>query len=571
VNETEARGWLAEAARRGAKAKNLWRPQAGPQSLAYYSLADELLYGGAAGGGKTDLGLGVAYREHWRSIIFRRVSPSLAAIIDRSREIYNPDRDPALKDSFNESLFRWKFADGRHVRFGHIQYEADMAKFQGQPHDLYVFDEITEFSEAQYRFVTGWNRSTRPGQRCRVIATGNPPTTAEGEWCIKYWGPWLDPDHPNPAKPGELRWCTTIAGQDVWVPDGRPFVLSKKGDAQAERIYDFDPVQYDPSDIITPRSRTFIPAKVQDNAFLLGTPYVARLQALPEPLRSKFLLGDWRAGREDDSFQVIPSEWVRLAQERWAKAVKPKMPMSMMGVDVARGGADKTVLTPRYGNWIAPQICEPGKATPNGPAVASLVVKHRDVDAPVNIDVIGIGSSPFDCLQAALLMLVKPDGSEETRTELIKPMNGSEASEKKDRSGQLGFVNKRAEWWWTMREALDPEPPNTAPQNIALPPDAELRSDLCAPRWKLTVRGIQVESKDEIIKRIGRSPDRGDSCVYAVAEPRGGGYSYESVKVARRAPIGNRAVRDDDDDDDEVATTIRAPMGGMFGGARRRC
>jgi hypothetical protein len=51
----------------------------------------------------------------------------------------------------------------------------------------------------------------------------------------------------------------------------------------------------------------------------------------------------------------------------------------------------------------------------------------------------------------------------------------------------------------------------------AIPDDRELKADLCKPRWKLTVRGIQVESKDDIIKRIGHSPDKGDSLVYASA------------------------------------------------------
>ena len=83
-----------------------WRPLAGPQMLAYYSPADILFYGGAAGGGKTDLLLGVARFEHHRSIIFRRVFPSLRAIIDRSREIYNPDGTSPAGDSYNESLYR---------------------------------------------------------------------------------------------------------------------------------------------------------------------------------------------------------------------------------------------------------------------------------------------------------------------------------------------------------------------------------------------------------------------------------------------------------------------------------
>jgi hypothetical protein len=97
-------------------------------------------------------------------------------------------------------------------------------------------------------------------------------------------------------------------------------------------------------------------------------------------------------------------------------------------------------------------------------------------------------------------------------------MNGAAASDERDKSGQLGFVNSRAEWYWKAREALDP----ASGQDIALPPDPELRADLCAPTWKLTPRGIQVEAKDDLVKRLHRSPDKGDSCVYAMAarEPR---------------------------------------------------
>jgi hypothetical protein len=72
-------------------------------------------------------------------------------------------------------------------------------------------------------------------------------------------------------------------------------------------------------------------------------------------------------------------------------------------------------------------------------------------------------------------------------------------------------VNKRAETWWKFREALDPAYGN----GLALPPDPQLRADLTSPTWKLTPRGIQIESKDEIRKRLGRSPDRGDAVVLA--------------------------------------------------------
>ena len=89
----------------------------------------------------------------------------------------------------------------------------------------------------------------------------------------------------------------------------------------------------------------------------------------------------------------------------------------------------------------------------------------------------------------------------------------------KDEGRQLAFANKRAEVWWKFREALDPDQPDGSA--IALPPDPELRADLCAPTWKLGARGILLESKDgssgfrNLRQRLGRSPGKGDAVVMA--------------------------------------------------------
>lgn len=455
--------------------KKGWKPFPGPQTEAFGSEADILLYGGAAGGGKTDLLLGVARRQHFQSIIFRRVFPNLRGIETRAREMYAPET------GYNESLHRWKFKDGRQIEFASLQYDKDVSNFQGQPHDLYGFDEITEFSEAQFRFVTGWNRSTRKGQRCRVICTGNPPTSQDGAWVIQFWGPWLDENHPNPAQPGELRWFTTVAGRDQEMPNGDPVLID--------------------GELVAPRSRTFIPARVQDNPALLGTDYLATLQALPEPLRSKMLYGDFKAGAEDATYQVLPTEWVKAAQDRWKEDGYVGQAMSALGVDVARGGKDKTVITPRHGAWFGRAWTYPGKATPDGPAVAALVLEHHQRGARVKVDIIGVGGSVYDCLK-------------DCEDLDVVAVNGAAKSEEKDKSGMMGFYNLRAQNWWKLREDLDP----ASGQDLALPPDPELRADLCAATWKPTTRGILVEAKEDIIARIGRSPDKGDSLVYAHAE-----------------------------------------------------
>lgn len=458
-----------------------------PQRLAVETLADILFYGGSAGGGKTDLLLGTARYQHSRTIIFRRVSPSLQGIVDRSKEIYTQAGDGTL-DHYNESKARWNLP-GCMVRFGSMQYDSDVTDHQGVPYDLYGFDEITEFTEAQFRFVTGWNRSTKAGQRCRTICTGNPPTDSDGEWVIRFWAPWLDPNHPNPAAPGELRWYTTVNGVDQECPNG-------------------DPVEID-GEMVQPLSRTFIPAKVEDNPALMASGYRARLQALPEPLRSKMLYGDFRAGREDNAFQVIPTAWVEAAQARWRPDGRPDVQMTALGTDVARGGKDKTCIASRYGNWFDAVKTFPGSETPDGQTTAAQVLLLARDRAQVVVDVIGVGSSVYDQLKDSQMVRAVP-------------YNGAGASYATDKSGALGFTNKRAEDHWRLREALDP----TGNQFIALPPDPELKADLCAPRWKPTPRGIQVEPKDCgkaqsnsgnccIKHRIGRSPDKGDAVIMA--------------------------------------------------------
>jgi len=212
------------------------------------------------------------------------------------------------------------------------------------------------------------------------------------------------------------------------------------------------------------------------------------------------LKGSFEAGREDDPWQVIPTDWVKAAQERWKNRAKPKTPMTALGVDPARGGRDETVLIPRHDDWFGEVVARPGAETPDGPSVAALAVASLRGGACVIVDVIGIGSSVYDHL----------DGNGVP----CMAFNGSERSEGRDRSGSLGFVNKRAEWWWRMREALDP----SYGEALCLPPDSQLRADLCAPRWRLAPRGIQVESKEEIAARLGRSPDRGDAAVYALCD-----------------------------------------------------
>ncbi len=457
--------------------KTLWRPLPGPQSMAYESTADIIGYGGAAGGGKTDLACGKSLTQHRKVGIFRLNGTELTGVIDRFTELLNGRQGYNGKDN----IWRTRRTDGVAVQieFGSFPNLGDEKKYQGRPHDLLIFDEAANMRQEQVRFLLGWLRTTVPGQRCQALLTFNPPTTAEGRWIIEFFGPWLDKKHPNPAKPGELRWFATVDGKDIEVETGEEF------EHNGEKI--------------KPLSRTFIPSRISDNPYLMGTGYMAQLQSLPEPLRSQMLNGDFTAGMEDDPWQVVPTTWVEAAMARWKRPDK-LAPMDSMGIDVARAGKDNTIIARRHGMWFDVPLAYPGSATPDGPTVAGLAIAAQRDRAVMHIDVIGVGSSPYDFLN-------------EARQQVIG-VNVAEAATGGDKSGRLRFKNQRSELYWRMREALDPQN-NTG---ICLPPDNRLLADLCAPTWKLIGQTIAVASREEIIDKIGRSPDYASAYVLALMD-----------------------------------------------------
>lgn len=449
----------------------IWVPQAGPQMEALESPADILFYGGSAGGGKTSLILGLALTQHEHSIVFRREAVQLVGIEEQMMRILG------TRDGYNSQDGIWRLPGGRVLELGSVKEPGDWVKYQGRPHDLKAFDEICHFTEGQFRALIGWLRTDNPQVRQRVVCAGNPPTSAEGEWVIRYWAPWLDPMHPNPANPGELRWFVTDEkGEDKEVPGPDPVMVG--------------------GELVQPKSRTFIPSRVDDNLFLQMTGYKATLQALPEPLRSQMLRGDFNAGAIDPVWQLIPTEWVKAAQARWREPDQ-KGPMTALGFDPSRGGRDKSSAARRHGNWFDKLVTAPGVVTKDGPTAAAFVTPLVRNGAPIALDSIGIGSSALDFLVGLGLN--------------VHSVVGSEASSLMDKAGQLHFRNKRAEMYWRLREALDP----TSPDPIALPPDSELLGDLTAPRYKVVTMGkgaaIQISSKDDIRDVLGRSPDKGDS------------------------------------------------------------
>lgn len=446
-----------------------------PQMVAYESKADLLLYGGAAGGGKTDLLVGTALTRHERSVIFRAQYKDLRGIEDRMLQIANEGG----RDGYNgqDKVLR---LPGRVIELGAIGGAGQEWDWQGRPHDFIGVDEAAQIPVEKVIFVSGWLRSTTPGQRKRMILASNPPLGGEGEWLIEWFAPWLDPLFPSPAKPGELRWAYIGPdGRTVWT-DG-PDTVVVAGE------------EY------TPLSRTFIPARLDDNPYLAKSGYRAQIQSLPEPMRSKLLKGDFLAGRTDHAWQIIPTDWVRQAQARWKPGIPDGVAMSVIAVDVGGGGGgDPHVIAKLHGNWFDQMAVLQGVDAKNGPLLAGQIMMNRRDSALTVIDMTGgWGGSAADHL--ALNKII------------VERCIFNAASVERSKDDRFKFKNLRAEMYWRFREALDP----TSGENIALPPDERLTAELTAGRWIPKGDAIQVEDKGEIRQRLGSSPDRADAVVMA--------------------------------------------------------
>lgn len=197
---------------------------------------------------------------------------------------------------------------------------------------------------------------------------------------------------------------------------------------------------------------------------------------------------------------VIPLSWVEAAVERGrlARASKTALPpVTTAGLDVSDGGEDRTFLARKRGNFYD-DLVDLTQSDPFATMAVLASAKQYVGSATLIVDAIGCGSGIVSRAQ-------------EERLD-VYGFVASKGTERKDETGDQGFINCRAAAWWGFREMLNPN----SGLNISLPDDNELLAELTEPRWMAVSGGrIKIEEKSEIRKRLGRSPDKADAVIMA--------------------------------------------------------
>ena len=263
----------------------VWQPQ--KQQLKFMSrFEDEALYGGAAGGGKSDALVIEATRQvnipHYKGLIIRKTFPQLSELIDKSLNYY-PRAFPNAR--YNASSHTWRFPSGAKIIFGSMNDSKAKLQYQGQAYDFIGFDELTHFTFDEYIYLLSRNRPNGPGTRCYMRATANPGGIGHA---------WVKERFITAAEPMTTIW------EDVEI-------IHPNGQKENQR-----------------KSRIFVPSTVFDNEILMRNDpnYVARLASMPEAERKALLYGDWDS-YSGQYFSEFKNDIKHYEDKQWTHVIEP--------------------------------------------------------------------------------------------------------------------------------------------------------------------------------------------------------------------------------------------------------
>ena len=265
----------------------IFKPNSGPQTQFLAASEREVFYGGARGGGKSYAmlvdPLRYCSKANHRALLIRRTMPELRDLIQKSQLLYSK-AFPGAK--WREQEKEWRFPSGAKIEFGYAENMTDVLRYQGQSYTWIGIDELPQYHSPDiYNFLRSSLRSVDPEIPVYMRATGNPGNVGS-QWVREMF---VDPAEPN-----------TKFDVGIDTPNGKKYI-----------------------------SRRFIPAKLQDNPYLMQTDdYYIMLASLPEAQRKQFLDGDWDA-YEDSAFPEfsktthvvepfdIPKSWYKFRAADW--------------------------------------------------------------------------------------------------------------------------------------------------------------------------------------------------------------------------------------------------------------
>lgn len=265
--------------------KVLWAPHPGPQTKFLASSCYEVMYGGQAGGGKSEsllVGpLRYAHHPSFRAILFRNTYDDVVRSLGERSEALYPQAFPGA--SYNRSDHTWTFPSGAKIYLRYLAQDSDAQDHKSQEYQYVGFDELTTFTRFQYTYMLSRLRSSRgiPVQ----VRSGTNPGDKGHEWVFERFAAWLDPEHERPAEPGEVRYYARVGDKVEEVSKG---TLGAKG-------------------------RTFIRAALTDNPSL-SRDYAYQLDDLDPVTRAQLKDGNWlvKPGRG----KYFKREWVKVLTER---------------------------------------------------------------------------------------------------------------------------------------------------------------------------------------------------------------------------------------------------------------
>jgi hypothetical protein len=463
-----------------------WRPESKPQELAYYSKADVIGFGGAAGGGKTSLLCGLALAPWHKQIeVIRKEAKQTDAIRQEIAGILR-DSGKSFKNPKHGNI-EW---GEKVISFSSMKDPDSHLKAQGIAKDFKAFDEVTSIPRHQVEWSMNWNRSADPDVRCQTLMTFNPPVNPEGRWVLSYFAPWIDPLRTKKAESGEVLYIATINQLDRVLDKPDPFVIYN-GDI----VYDFDPEDFKKEEIVTPRTRTFIQSKITDNKFLMGTSYFAAMQNMADsPEKQALFYGDMSSCLQDGAMQLFKTDWIKEAFKRYEELPKKERRQTQIGVDVAWGGRDKTAISQRFeGNVFTKIQTFSFRGGSIGKTIAEQVMQTRKHNSTICVDVLGVGASPYDFLLQEGLAPYQ---------ELIPVRVSQKSYATYQNFAPIALV--RDELHYNLAWMLNPAN-NTG---IAIEQDPDLMAEMEAVEYYVESTSAKVSSRDDMIKKIGRSPDK---------------------------------------------------------------